>query len=336
MKTKDQNNNRSSGIGTAGPAILAWRTLFLICPLLCLSPSQAVARSLPEHRDPNSISSPTPAGVPGDPNVTKTHGQIPEDQAPTQLTGGNWLIAKTPTTDLTRRIWRDRITVPKNSQPGSHQNDLRQIIERIRAIHFKPPEQPPKPVVVVEPLESTEPNDHAVEPVDHNNTNVHQPRPAQPSPPSGTISKETLKILTQQLQHPEKLKDPFELGEILFNSGHLKEAAVCYRQALDLMDPNQPAYSPKAAWILFQSGNCLRKDDPEKALAAYARLMSEHPGSMWAAMAKARSDLITWYRQNLPQELIKKTKPKPQEDSHPEILALTTKPTAKMEQTEGG
>ena len=124
MKTKDQNNNRSSAIGNAGPAILAWRTLFLICPLLCLSPSQAVARSLPEQRDPNSISSPAPAGAPGDPNATKTRGKIPEDQAPTQLTGGNWLIAKTPTTDLTRRIWRDRITVPKNPQPATHKSNL--------------------------------------------------------------------------------------------------------------------------------------------------------------------------------------------------------------------
>ena len=64
--------------------------------------------------------------------------------------------------------------------------------------------------------------------------------------------------------------------------------------------------------------------------------MGEHSGSMWAGMAKARSELTTWFRQNRPEELIEKSKPKPQDDSPVGILTLTTKPQTKLEQPEGG
>jgi TolA-binding protein len=127
------------------------------------------------------------------------------------------------------------------------------------------------------------------------------------------------------LQHPERLNKPFELGELLFLSGHLKDAAICYQEALsrsspDKADPNQkPQQDAKVpdvglktsllsiqsrAWILFQIGNCLRNDDPPTAMKMYKQLIAEYPDSPWVDLAKARSTLIDWYQKDNPRGLI--------------------------------
>jgi tetratricopeptide (TPR) repeat protein len=133
------------------------------------------------------------------------------------------------------------------------------------------------------------------------------------------LSEETLKILAKQLQNPEQIKNPFELAEVLFHSGRLKEAAICYQQVLLRTDPNQPAGAwagqpdpnRQIDWILFQIGNCLRNDDPPKAMEVYSRLCNDHAGSMWADLAKARSMLLSWYRQDEPRKLIEQNRPAP-------------------------
>ena len=163
------------------------------------------------------------------------------------------------------------------------------------------------------------------------------------------LSEETLKILAKQLQNPEQIKNPFELAEVLFHSGRLKEAAVCYQQVLLRADPNLPPVLGRASawagqpdpnrqidWILFQIGNCLRNDNPPKAMEFYSRLCNDHAGSMWADLAKARSMLLSWYRQDEPRKLIeqnrRQTTDYPNENDH----VLTTESLPQTEQAKGG
>ena len=329
MKTNNAHNNRITGIPARGPwglpvpttgndAHRAYRPSLtpacLMCLLLYLLMSPAIADSSATQPDPNG------------PSVQNAKEPKP----------GNWLIAKTPTTDLTRELWRDRIRVPKRKNDSKTKEQLLHIIEQIRSIEFKPQDKAPEPVVFVEPLPQTEPNKTAPEPHDQNEPELQKPQIIQPRPQHGIVSDETLQILTEKLLHPEQLNNPFELGEILFNADRPKEAAVCYRQALARIDPNQPDPAENKPWILFQIGNCLRKDEPQKALEAYSQLISEYAGSLWTDLAKARSKLIDWYLQDKPRTLIDESRQQPTDDTGPPEYMLTTKSQTKTEQSKGG
>jgi len=58
------------------------------------------------------------------------------------------------------------------------------------------------------------------------------------------------------------------------------------------------------AWILFQTGNCLRDDDLANAGKMYRQLIAEYPNSPWIDLAKARLNLIDWYQKSKLQTLI--------------------------------
>ena len=337
------------------PAPWGLRVSCLTCLLLCLFTSSALC-------DPNSPSIPAhphaqPTDTPGDANrpantVQNTELQpkrppepttdtgIPENSPPQDLNapkGADWLIAKTPTTDLARDLWRDRMTVPKSLEENETKEQLQQLIKRIRTIEFKPPEPAHKPVVTVTPISQTEPNLTVVELPDQNLIDVQQTQKTTPKPQPGTVSNETLNILIERLQQPKLLKNPFELGEILSNAGYPREAAVCYSQALTQIDPNLPDPTGKKPWILFQIGNCLRKDNPKKALEAYSQLINEHAGSLlWTDLAKARSSLINWYQQDKPKVLIEESRPKPTDNAGPPPFIITTESQTNTEQQKGG
>jgi len=364
MKASDTHNSRITGIlpvpatgeDIRGACRLSLTISCLVCLLLCLLTSSAIADSSSAPPDPNSPSilahpHAQPTDTPADanrptktaqnaelqpkrpPEPTTDTGTL-ESSSPQDLTepkGADWLIAKAPKTDLARGLWRDRMTVPKNLKENKTKEQLQQLIKRIRTIEFKPPEPVHKPVVTVTPISQIEPNLTAVELPDQNLIDVQQTQKTATKPQLGTVSNETLNILTERLQQPELLKNPFELGEILSNAGYLKEAALCYNQALARIDPNLPDPTGRKSWILFQIGNCLRKDNPPKALEAYSQLINEHAGSLWTDLAKARSSLINWYQQDKPKMLIEESRPKPADNTGPADFIITTQSQTKTE-----
>jgi tetratricopeptide (TPR) repeat protein len=117
------------------------------------------------------------------------------------------------------------------------------------------------------------------------------------------ITDKTLSTLDQIMQNPKEIKNPLELANILFNCGRLKEAAVCYQQALDVNDSNNVMYKDKA-WILFQAGNCLQKSDPQTANKMYRKLVTDYPESFWSDAAIAKNHLVEWYIQQKPNTLL--------------------------------
>ena len=118
------------------------------------------------------------------------------------------------------------------------------------------------------------------------------------------LTEQTLKRLKDLLQHPDKLNDPLELGELLFASGKTKDAVPFYQEALRRIDPNSVSSYRDRAWILFQMGNCLRTQEPFSAVEIYKQLLIECSNSPWADIAKAQKELIEWRLKEKPQDLI--------------------------------
>jgi tetratricopeptide (TPR) repeat protein len=196
---------------------------------------------------------------------------------------------------------RAEISLPKDWDEEESKNKLKRMIEQVRSVQFESQ---------VQAIET--PIDHYNVPVlKSNETLSDMPPPRQEEveeikigQPYERVSDQTLKILKDLLQHPDKLNDPLELGEILFFSGHTKDAVPFYQEALKRMDLKDISLSRDRAWILFQMGNCLRNHELTAAAEIYRKLLIEYPNSPWTDLAKAQRELIAWRLKERPNELI--------------------------------
>jgi tetratricopeptide (TPR) repeat protein len=220
------------------------------------------------------------------------------------------VIAGSAATDPGRQLWQAGISVSGDIKSGQNKNELQELIKQINSIEFKSPDQALEPLIVVEPAGKAESN----EPLsDKNSSQKTKPEKSatipQESLDSGQqdekqITKKTMQLFEQVSQQPQQIKNPFELAEILFRGGQLKEAAKCYKEALNYLTADANSRNENKAWILFQIGNCLQKDDPTAAMQMYKQLIMECPNSPWTDLAKAKSNLIDWYLKEKPDTLI--------------------------------
>ena len=206
------------------------------------------------------------------------------------------------TTNLGRQLWRAGICVYEGEKDSKSKNKLKRLIEQVRAIEFKPPKKP-EPFITIEPVvrPGREPNENPAEVEVKEKT---EKKTIESKPPYKPVTDRTLQMLGNITQDPNQLDNPFELGEVMYFSGHLKEAAVFYQEALNRTDPEKTGAGRNRAWILFQLGNCLRDDDLTTAQKMYRQLIAEYPGSPWVDLAKAREKLIDWYLKDKPRTLI--------------------------------
>lgn len=201
------------------------------------------------------------------------------------------------------------IVYGKNDKKGKDQ--LKQLIRQIRSVEFGPQKPAQEPFIVPERPEvvdsnKAEPNETVPDVPQQKKTVKEQ---AGPGPRNEPIAEETLQMLKSLANEPEKIANPLELGEVLFISGNLKEAALFYSEALKRKDPNDAGVSRDRAWILFQIGNCQRNEDMPAAAKIYQQLLTEYPNSPWADFATARNNLIAWYLKDEPLKLIQQVKP---------------------------
>jgi len=224
-------------------------------------------------------------------------------------------LTKNLLTDPKRQLQRARISYPVETENSKSKNELYRLAEKIRSVRFEPKNKPAPPMAILEPEPKTEPNEPVPDktPPEEEKEEEQKTEP-QPQPDIDQleqsklafepISSETLQMLESISQHPENLKNPLELAEILYHNGHLKEAAICYQLALSRItqdNTNQPLAKP---WILFQIGNCLRNDQPSVAVQMYKQLITEYPNLPWVDLAKTRAKFIDWYQQENPESFI--------------------------------
>jgi hypothetical protein len=217
---------------------------------------------------------------------------------------------------LERQLSESRISPPAQSPENSKSNELRQIIEQIRSVKFESsrgelvePQQPAQQPVDTSPAVWPQPTTTAL-PAE---TELQSRISSTVTKPAGeSTSDHTLQIVEGLLKDPNQITNPFELAEILFRSGRMVPAGLCYKQALKAMPTDDPNLGTERAWILFQIGNCLKDEDPNTARESYAELIRTHPDSPWTEIARVRHGLIEWYQQERPGELIRQlNRPKP-------------------------
>ncbi|MHC4499911.1 MAG: tetratricopeptide repeat protein [Planctomycetota bacterium] len=147
-------------------------------------------------------------------------------------------------------------------------NELSRILEQVRLVEFKPQKEISEPVVIAKQAPIAEPN-KALLVAGAKKEVVGKGSDFKPS--SELVSSETLQMLEDLLEHPDRSMNPVELGDVLFLSENTKEAAKFYQEALDRKGGDDVRSASDRAWALFQTGNCLRHNDPAVAKEMYGQ-----------------------------------------------------------------
>ena len=237
--------------------------------------------------------------------VRESRGLLTEDSIGGQKKPqSTFIIPPDPNSNLRRQLWQADISIDKGRKDTTAKDELERMIEQIRSIKLDTEEEKQtfEPIIVSEVLPIDDPNKALSDTKELEEKQVELKLPYEP------ITDQTLQILKNLSQHPENLHNPFELGETLFLSGNLKEAAVFYKEALKKKSSDDAGLAQDRAWILFQMGNCLRSDDPPTAGKIYEQLIMEHSNSLWKDLADARNKLLDWYQKDEPRKLIAERK----------------------------
>ena len=319
---------------------------YILFSVICLSTYTCGTETSPEQLDPtNLLPYPSMASQDTSPPV-QMHPAATAITSWEQLQSGpasDGVVSAAPTADVNQKsprflnstvvsgstfinnLWEDRITAPENENDKKTKNELQRMIEQIRSFKFEPQKQTSEHPITAQsaPAAGTEnaspdANTQGKAPA----ATVHQhdesiEKEIKALLPNGTLTEKTLDVLKNLTQHPEQAEHPFELAEVLFTSGRLKEAGIFYHEALKRSSPDKesavqapPCNAQNRAWMLFQAGNCLRDyDDLPSAAKLYEQLITEYPDSPWTDFAKTECQLINWYQKDNPHKLIAESKP---------------------------
>lgn len=210
-----------------------------------------------------------------------------------------------PNSPQQRQLWSAEISAAETGADETSKNELSRMIEMIRSVTFEPNKKVDEPADMfakVRPAEPYEPPvDTAAGAKEEKGQKPMAPKPRLPFEP---VSEQTLQVLRALSKNPANVDDPFELGETLFLSGNMQEAAVFYIEALNRIEPNDVDPAGNRAWILFQAGNSLRNSDMQTAMKMYTLLLTEYPDSIWAQVGRAQVQFLDWYLKSEPQKLI--------------------------------
>lgn len=107
------------------------------------------------------------------------------------------------------------------------------------------------------------------------------------------------------VKNQANIENPFQLAELLYANKKYDLAHHCYQKALQQLNDNPTSNNDKV-WIMVQMGNCLKHDQPDKAIETYNMIMKNHPLSIWANYASVQIQLSKWYIKENPKQLIAK------------------------------
>ncbi len=246
---------------------------------------------------------------------------------------------------ITHELLQNSISAPKSGEDEGKKAELRRLVEQIRSIRFETKSRPAEPAATAKMVQARVADFNELGQVSEGKEissvmslgGLTQQTAEKNEMELGQdsqffsasrgrlkltyhpVSAQTLKMLENLTQSAsaDQLHNYLQLAEILFLSGHLKQAEVFYEQALNRTDANDvtaaegefnqvnsldPAQD--RAWILFQMGNCLREYDLPSAKKVYGQLIEKYPSCLWADLAQSRVNLIDWFIKDEPQKLI--------------------------------
>lgn len=234
--------------------------------------------------------------------TTELPKEIVELFIPANLAGSP-VQFKLPAGEPNRKLWETTIAVADENDESNKAN-LLQMIEKIKSLKFAKSQSNQS----VEPIAASEEKEQPPEPkITEKIVILLEPEKIQAAPVIKKTINSSEKLTDDTLakieNNPNGIKNPYELAEILYRGGHLRQAAVCYKQTLKTgLFENQPETK---SWVLFQLGNCFKESQPDEAIKIYARLLTEHPDSTWAKAAKHYNELLNLQLQEKPYEMIK-------------------------------
>ena len=176
---------------------------------------------------------------------------------------------------------------------------VRQFIKQLQALKLPKPKQiGPAGIQPIQPVTRT--------PVTQQPPYAHR-KPDKTQTSKARAADETSRVIAVLMDNPQNILDPMPIADALFHHGNMKDAARFYQLALKRMaDETGKTDYPNRPWALFQAANCIRRDDPLEAYKLYQKLISEYPNSNWTAAARARQEVIAWYQQNKPANVLEK------------------------------
>jgi tetratricopeptide (TPR) repeat protein len=123
---------------------------------------------------------------------------------------------------------------------------------------------------------------------------------AESSSPMTGEKKESGAAPAVSLSEIQKPVNAMATADALYQAKDYQHAVRFYQMAADAAGKNDPA---GCQWALYQTANCLRYEDAEKAIAAYQKLVAEYPGSSWTAAAQIQQKNLEWLKKNQPNLL---------------------------------
>ena len=122
------------------------------------------------------------------------------------------------------------------------------------------------------------------------------------------VTEKTLQKLMKMSENIEEVDNPYEIGNTLYLSNAIGQAATFYKESLRRSKPEDMSASEDRAWLLFQTANSLQTIDMLAAADIYGRLITEYPDSPWTGYARVQTNVINWYVSDKPDELLKQNK----------------------------
>lgn len=207
--------------------------------------------------------------------------------------------------DIKKTLWRINITPAVEEKKQVQKDELQLLIEQVNSIELLLPQTTFEPDEVYEAVSSNEPEKTVPQKEDtQSNVNIDKSE----SKNYVLITEQTIKKLKKMAEKPEEVDNPYEIGNTLYLSNNIGEAAAFYQEALRRKKPDDLSASGDRAWLLFQTGNSLQTIDMLAASDFYKKLITEYPNSPWADYARVQSNVITWYINDKPDELLKENK----------------------------
>ena len=203
--------------------------------------------------------------------------------------------------EIQKSLWQANITPAKEKQAQQQKDELQSLIDQINSMELLLPSENVRPSDNIEvesqpePQKTTSQNENTKPVEKSSNTN---------SAAYELITNQTIQKLKKMAEKPEEIDNPYEIGNTLYLSNCVGQAAAFYKEALRRNKPDDMSSSDERAWLLFQTANSLRSADMSAAAGVYKKLITEFPGSPWADIARVQSSVITWYVKDKPDELL--------------------------------
>ncbi|MHC4757465.1 MAG: tetratricopeptide repeat protein [Planctomycetota bacterium] len=298
-----------------------WICAFFLCMMFinCNSASQCLADAQVDYLDPLDILISSSAETPNEPNIPQPELRITDTQpviehtqsvfpldftAPFQqenLTQNAPELPQEPASDPSTELFKTSVSILSNDDSKQVENELYNLIEQINSFVIEPQNTEPQKLAAGNTPEVYQDKVETEDETENEKTAQHSVKTELPYKP---IADQTLQTLEGMAEQPQELDNPFELAELLFLSNYPDKAAVFYEEALTRTSTDSSISAQRKAWILFQIGNCLRKNDPVKAKQMYTQLINEFPESSWAGPAKSQVELIDWFQKDQPEKIV--------------------------------